>query len=153
MSPAVEILELRKQAGVFSMFSRFGRGNSADLTNYGLIERRGLGKPAPIPIGVAVPARMAPPPVPAHVQAAKNKSLATTQQIHDIMSRVTGGSAPQAAAPTPDELHRRYTTTVDTLKAFEASRARPKLPTPPGPESKAACFECPALDILSLRAA
>jgi hypothetical protein len=135
---AFEILENRKLAGLF--------GSSTDLTQYGHVQRFGLPKPDPMPAsGFNMGARTSPPQAfPANVMAAKNKSLAQTKSIQDIMARVQG-PAPAAPEPSPAERLQRHTTTIDTLKAVEASRTRPKLPVPP----KTA--QCLALAVLSGR--
>ncbi|MFA6132556.1 MAG: hypothetical protein WC869_00915 [Phycisphaerae bacterium] len=155
MSPALDLLAARKQAALF------GLGDTlAGLTPFGRAEKmRAQGTPNPTPVlrnvaGVQLPPRMAPQAFPEHVQAAKAKSLANTQQIQDIMARVRGPSAALApAAPSPADLQARHETTMNALKAVEASRARPKLPLPAGVAMKAACFDCPATEVLRLRAA
>lgn len=147
MSLALELLETRKQAGLFGS-STFGGGP----TNFGLME--GKARPTLLPSlgGVTLPARMAPEATPPHIQEAKNRSLANTAQIQNVMKAVGSRGAAPVPAPelSPAERDARHTTTLNTLKAVEASRTAPKMPLPPGP--KVACTNHPALDVMRLRA-
>lgn len=163
MSLALEVLEQRKQAGLATAWEglnqAFGRKPPTYyMTNFGRLEQRkakGIPDPTPFPsfANVNLPARMAPEAIPPHIQEAKNKSLANTQQIQNVMKAVQRPGGAPAAAPEPNQAERdaRHATTMSTLKAVEASRTAPKLPLPPGP--KVACLACPALDVLRLRAA
>jgi hypothetical protein len=146
MSLALEILEARKQADWFGM-STFGGGP----TNYQVIrDRRARGERTnllPSLGGVTLPARMAPEPIPAHIQEAKNRSLANRAQVQNVMQAVGGRGAAPAAELSQAERDARHATTINTLKAVEASRMAPKLPLP-----KVACFTCPALEVMRSRA-
>lgn len=148
MSPALEILAARKQADWFGS-ATFGGGPS----NYQIIhDRRARGEKTnllPSLGGVTLPARMVPEPIPAHVQEAKNRSLANRAQVQNVMQAIRSRSAIPTAEPSQAERDARHTTTMTTLKAIEASRAAPKLPLPP----KVACFTCPALEVMRSRAA
>lgn len=148
MSPALEILAARKQADWFGS-ATFGGGPS----NYQIIrDRRARGEKTnllPSLGGVTLPARMAPEPIPAHIQEAKNRSLANKAQVQNVMQAIGGRGAAPPVEPSPAERDARHTTTMNTLKAIEASRAAPKLPLPP----KVACFTCPALEVMRSRAA
>ncbi len=136
MSQALEILEQRKQAGIFGATSLGG------MTPFGRAEylRRQRG---------------ALPVIPESAVATKAKSLAHTQQIQDVTQKLQNPAfRPPPIIGSQAERDLVHTNTMNVLKKVEASRTAPKLPLPPGPEGmKAACFDCPALDVLRLRAA
>jgi hypothetical protein len=158
MSLACEILEARKQAGLFGPArmptgiynSEFARTNW--LRNQ--YAKTPPPKPAQPPAAPAVAQQF-----PAPVLEAKAKSLANTQQIQNVMQAVQRKGPLPPPAPTPQsELDARHATTVSALKAVEASRQRGSTPTvergsTPTVATKAACLSCPALDVMRLRAA
>jgi len=146
MSPALDLLEQRKQAGLFGA-TRMPTGiyeSALARTNW-LRDRYAKNPPKPAP----APAPMAPQQFPASVLAAKAKSMANTAQIQGITQAVQKQGPAPAPAPVPQaELDARHATTVNALKAVEASRLRNTTPTT---STKTACLDCPALTIVQHR--
>lgn len=151
-------------------------------TNW-LREHKGSNPPAPPrpAEGFTLPARMAPQPFPQHVLDTHQRSQAQTAQVQSLVKRTQGGGQP-APEPSQADRDAQHASMVSSLKKVEASRLAPKLPMAPDPNwppkaapaatpaaarqstgllskliprfgAKVACFDCPALEVLRLRAA